>query len=709
MKTIRISIVGAPSRLTAIAAALLLVAQPAAAQDAEARANEVRRDLATPDSRVEVGVGFLSGEHRRFGEYTGLTENGGYGLVDLDLAQRDEASGTWRKLRGRKLGLDSRELRFEHERQGDWAYFLEFSQLPRNEPLVVNTGLQGSGSAGQTVSATAAKRDLDLKMDHDIYALGVRKLVAGGFEVRASFRQDEKRGERMYGRGQPGATPAAAVMEFLAEPIDRTTRQWDVVVGYADSQLQLAGGYSGSAFDNHAPRLDVAGGAAALATLTPLALPPSNEAHQLHLAGGYNFADSSRASFKLARTLATQNDVFAVPTPVRGSLDGRVVTTLAFADLTLRPAERLDLTASLRFEDRDDQTPIAQYLSGAAATGPNTTGTSAGVTGKNLPRSLKQLKGAVEAGYQIDSNYRLVASLEEEQIARNVPVQFRRIGYREKTDETLVRLELKRNLAETLNGGLAYVHSERGGSDYVADTYDNTSVTTNQINPLLWADRRRDKLRLTGDWLPDEQWSVQFIADLADDRYSGRALGPRKGKGSFVSGDLSYALGEKWNLSAWVSQERNRAEQVTESDRSSAPPVVEDRGVIWRARLRNVTTAWGLGLRGRPQAKLELGAALVSSTDTAEHGMARVGGSGTTNPASLPDYFYRQTSLKLFADYALERNSGVRGDFTYEHRRSNDWTWTDWTYSSASDGTTVVAPRLENTRFLGLSYYYRWR
>jgi MtrB/PioB family decaheme-associated outer membrane protein len=722
-------------RQTVIAASICLAFGHAYAQTSRAeRDQQMRMDFATPDSTIGVGIGFVSHDNRRFGEYRGLENQGAYGLLNLNLISRDDSTGTWMKLKGRNLGLDSRDLRFDHERQGDWSYFLDASQLTRHEPLIVNTGLQGIGTSAQTISAAAPKRNLDLKVDHDIYSFGLRKFVVGGFQFRASYKQDEKHGERMFGRGTTN------VIEFLTEPIDRITRQWDLVASYADKKLQLSGGYSGSSFDNRIPVLTATGGntnAAAFGASWIMALPPSNHAHQFHLSGGYNWSDSTRTSFKVSRSVALQNEGFDPVFAPRlagspGSLDGKVVTTLAFADLTLRPMDKLDVTGILRFEDRDDQTPEKQYLTAAApsagaGTFPYST---AGVTGFYKPRSLKQLKGTLEAGYQLDDGYRLVAAVEQEDMKRNAPSTYRRVGFREKTDETTERLELKRALSETLNGSVALLHSERGGSEYIPDTYSTTAVagfplgaTTNQVNALLWADRRRDKLRLMGDWVPEESWSIQFIADYSTDKYSGRNLGPRKGEAQFVSGDATYAINDKWKLTAWISQERTLARQAQRSDEIVPSNAValgyatSGYNILWQADLRNVTTAWGVSLKGKLKSNLEVGADLSSSTDVAEHNMGKTGGTGTAAVNSLPDYFYRQLSLKLFADYALEKNSGIRGDVVFDRRRNNDWTWQNWIYNGSpaavgtqnSDGTTVGNATSENTTFVGATYYYRWR
>jgi hypothetical protein len=51
----------------------------------------------------------------------------------------------------------------------------------------------------------------------------------------------------------------------------------------------------------------------------------------------------------------------------------------------------------------------------------------------------------------------------------------------------------------------------------------------------------------------------------------------------------------------------------------------------------------------------------------------------------------------------------LRATFTYDRRKTNDWTWAGYTYSAASDGTTVSQPNQQDTRFIGATYYYRWR
>jgi hypothetical protein len=124
----------------------------------------------------------------------------------------------------------------------------------------------------------------------------------------------------------------------------------------------------------------------------------------------------------------------------------------------------------------------------------------------------------------------------------------------------------------------------------------------------MWADRSRDKLRLTTDWIPDEQWSVQFLADFSNDVYSGRNLGPRQGNTQFFSGDATYAISDKWSLTTWLSRESMLARQAQRSDQvvpsnSSALGYDPTRyNILWEADLRNTTTAMGISLKSKLRA-----------------------------------------------------------------------------------------------------------
>lgn len=659
-----------------------------------AQSDEVS-ELSKPESTVSVGVGYISDDKERFGQYTGMRDERAYGLLDLDVVKRDDSTGTWILLDGRNLGLENRELRFEHRRQGDWGYFIDFSQTPRYSQYTVNTGLSGIGTPNQIVNGEAL-RDVELKTERTATTVGFDKVLPAAFDVQVRFRNEEKTGSRLFGR---------TGFDFLAEPIDSSTQQVEATLGYAGERLQLSGGYYGGWYNNHNNALYATGGSGA--AYSPIGLPPDNESHQLHLAGGYGITPTTRGTFKLAYARAKQNDNFIVPAlPGNTALDGRIDTTLAQLGIHSRPIPKLSLLANVRYEDRDDRTPVLLYSSLAGATST--------FSGFYEPRSLKTTAGKVEAGYQLPAGFRAVGSVDHEIKERNIPYwcgvsgcgALASVSTRAETGETNYRVQLRRALSETINGALSYARSNRGGTGYLTTVLNNGTTGMNLVAPLHLVDRERDLWRLMADWTPIENLAFQFTAENARDDYSGRTYGLRNGDMQNYSVDAAYAFSEAWKATAWVSHNDTQAQQTACEQATVAtgcPNTAADP--IWSANLRSIGNAAGVGLRSKPATWLEIGADLQHTRDHAEYRTTPMPIGVVPAVTPPPDSQYRQTRLKLFARYEINKNTGARVDYAYERWEIDDWTWTNWTYS---DGTRVLQDPVQKVHFFGISGYYRW-
>jgi MtrB/PioB family decaheme-associated outer membrane protein len=675
--------------LTAMAAALFAAYPPAYAQESDGLA-----ELTKPTSFVQFGVGYVDEDNGRFGQYNGLNDKGSYGLLDFNLIGREDATGTWIGLRARNLGLDHRELRYMHERQGNWGYYIDYSQTPRYEPYTVNTAITGIGTPNLTVPTSSTPGPAtQLKTERELLGLGFKKSLPGRWGVAVTFRNEEKEGARVFARGTTGG---AGNFEFLPEPIDSTTRQVEALLSYNGERLQISGGYYGTTYDNAFRGINITGGAAGLASLpnnfiNPVALPPDNQSHQFHLSGGYSFTPTTRASFKLAYARATQDDPFidVSPTAVQPGLpthlDGRVDTTQAQLGISSRPLAKLSLRASLRYEDRDDKTPLFQYGSGG--------GTNDGF---NEPRSIRTTSGKAEASYALPARWRLTGGVEYEEKKRNTS-PLRTVSYRETTDETTYRAELRRSMSETITGAVAFIHSEREGSPFIQTTVSGGGPGSNVIAPLHLADRKRDTLRLTANWQVADPFALHFRVDVSQDDYegerttSGFGLGPREGSATNIAVDASYSFTDEWQGTAWYSANENKYEQATDPTNA------------WLIALRSQGTSVGLGLRGKPTTRTELGADLTHTDIDDEYRQSSL--IGAVIP-TIPDVNTQLTRLNLFAKYALRKNSGVRLDYIYDRFKTDDWTWTTWTFV---DGTTLTQDPDQKVSFIGVSYYFRFQ
>jgi len=675
--------------------------------------------LIRPDSAISVGVGSWSKARPQQGIYDGMRESGAYGLFDADIVVRDEATGTWYKLTASNLGLENRELRAEVLQQGRIGGFLEYNKTERVNPMTFNTALQGIGSSNMTVSGAGAnalpirRTELGTKREH--LRAGFYKSLTPGLEFKIEFKNEEKSGARPWGFGSQAL--------FLAEPIDATTRQLEASLRYHSGNFQISGGYYGSWYENaHKLVWGLVNGAAQPGTTgnpnpVPLSQALDNQAHQIFVDGGYSFSKTTRGTFKIAYTRATQDETLpswglAAPNNrfinAPSSLNGRVDTTLAQFGLTSRPTRDLSLVANLRYYDVNDKTPLRGFV------GNNGTGVA---TGFNTPHSFTTTSGKLEATYRLPLGFSLMGGVDYSNQERSVPkVGTLWVPFRSRVEETTYRVQVRRSLDENLNGTLAFLRSDRRGSNYkvIGDPREDA------INPLHIADRTRDKWRLMFDWMPVDLLSLQLTLEDSRDRYdhnAARPYGPLNGRAQLYSLDASYALSDNWQLGAWYSYDTTRARSLSFRQAGNGAANADKY-----SRLKEAGNAFGANLRGKLSGKLRVSANLDwYQTDSESRQDIVLLGAGALFPtaggvtvAPLPDIRNQLLRIKLSGTYALEKNADLIVDLVHERWRSDDWTWnfangTPFIYGTATDGTTVTAKQKQRADFIGVRYVYKWQ
>jgi hypothetical protein len=262
------------------------------------------------------------------------------------------------------------------------------------------------------------------------------------------------------------------------------------------------------------------------------------------------------------------------------------------------------------------------------------------------------------------------------------------VAVREQTDEVTYRMTLRRMMSETVNGALTYSFSNRRGSDFTPLVTVDGTPGSNDLAPLHLADRDRQKLRLSGDWTASENLSIHLMADNILDSYSssGRSYGPVSGRATNLSLDAAYRLSDNTSLSLWAARNETDNEQTSNS------------GGLWTAKLGVIGNAVGLGVRGKPKPKYEIGMDAQYIEDLGTYGIDRV----TAEPPT--DSKYQVTRLGMFGKYEIRKNMGVRLDYAYELWNIDDYTWANWTYS---DGTKVFEQPSKGVQYIGVSMYFK--
>lgn len=685
---------GRSFRRNLIAAALL-----AAFGNAALAADDELAQYVDPDSSVSFGIGQWGRDRAQQGIYDGQADGGTYGVIDADVTRLDRASGTWLGLKAKGIGLDP-TVRFEYLQQGVQGITLQYQEISRDDPLRIFSDTQGLGTPLQTINAGAAtsSNEVGLHLRRSISELGLYRSIGDGLDVQLSFRNEDKNGDRHWSRGGTG--------EFLAEPIDSSTRQLDATVNFTREDLQLSGGYAGSWYITANTLVDsIRAGAnpALLASHNYMSLPLNNQAHQLFLNGGYRVTPTTRATFKLAYTRATQDEPIptadivglAAATAPR-KLDGRVDTTLMQVGLAARPLQDLSVNAMLRRHEVDDKTPPAEVVT------PNASNVQ--------PYSFTTDSAMLEATYRLPYQLSVTGGVDFKRqdrpivLVNNSPTLQRKVPHRGEIDEDTYRLQLRRTMSETLNGSLSYSYSERKGPAFSL----TDAAIQDLINPLHIADRERNKVRLGLDWVPVEGLNVQFAADYSDDEYgftAARPFGIRDGSGNAYSLDVSYALGDDWMLTGWASHDESEARQLNSNSGSTTQ--TKD------ARLSDRGDSVGLGVRGAIGTSWRLGGDLQWTRT--ESGFAEVTPALPANSTGpLPNVETKLSRVNLFGAYAIDKSAEVRVDFIHERWESDDWQWefangSAYIYGATTDGTVVIAAPKQISNFVGARYTYKFQ
>jgi MtrB/PioB family decaheme-associated outer membrane protein len=396
-------------------------AEPTAAKSA---AEPTVAELTKPTSHIELGIGYVSEDSAKAGEYNGLNDQGAYGIANIDVrggAAYDSDSALRWRINGTNLGLENRNLNAEIGNQGQFRINFGYDELRRERSDSYQTPYQGAGSNTLTLpsnwikpivpqsNATALNfraldltagtatgllgaptagnlttlsniRNADLPAFHNVNLYTKREKFDGGFsynldsqwEFKASASHEEKTGLKPMSTVSSLKTEFAAVIPDL---IDQDTDQYNASLNFTGEKGFLQAAYYGSLFRNHVNSMtweDVNNPLGNNDSVT-MSSAPDNQFHQFGLTGGYNFTPSTKLVMKASYARNTQDEAFLTGNIIgannnlplglpRNSLDGLVVTKAFDLKLTAKPITGLNLAGAYKYDDRDNRTPVSTYF-----------------------------------------------------------------------------------------------------------------------------------------------------------------------------------------------------------------------------------------------------------------------------------------------------------------------------------------------------------
>ena len=692
------------------------------------------------DNYVEFGAGYNSNDSFKFGQFSGLIDQGAFGIANFNWQQRGEQNDAryWR-VYGANLGLTSRKVLGEAGLQGLWNASVAVDQLKRSEVSDGRFIHQGLGSntlslkpgCSAFTNANALARPgitrplnmaclegFEVQQGRDIYRLGLNGNLSTEWDFKVNLREDRRNGTRITGIYFNNALN-------VPYAIDDNTLQMDAALSYATKKAQWQLGYQYSGFDNNATTFDVANPFSTGASLGRMSLMPDNGFHSVNTTGAYNFSRTTRLSGGLSYGVATQNQAFlpysanlaagAVNnvTP-RASLDGKVINTEADLALNMKPIDKANVKLAYQYRDSDNRTPIAEYIYlSRDATAPIASANSANYR-RNVPVSTTERRYTVDGDYEIAARTYLRAILERQSKSYQ-------LSDRSETDTDKFALELRRPMSDVFDGSLGYTLTRRTGSDYDKNVYYRNSYnprfqTNNGVNnrgltnhpsmrSYMYGDYREHRLKTAGNWVATETVSLQASLDAfrqsapSDDPSCSRldalqndaflqaaalpatCFGRTLATGGSVNFDLQWQPDVNLTTFAFVNLSSGQTDihgrQWTINTAQGTDPARD-----WYGKISNSDQTIGFGMKWQPVEPWDLGATYVYS---------RGGGSTdiqtSVNPGLVPDTASRLQSLQLFAKWDQSKAISWRFNYVYEKLNSSDWKYDN---SIAGSNNTVL-------------------
>lgn len=461
-------------------------------------------DPTAPSRQIELGILGDTQKSPKFGDYTGLKDDGAYAIGSFDLrGGNSESADRWR-LTARNLGLDSRDVFGEFREQGRFRIHVRYDELLHYRTNTYQTPFLGAGTASLTLPSSWTRSNTTVPLAppqtaatlavspgmtqltaslHDFLADTKRKKYDSGIDLNLgshwtagiSFSHENKDGTKLIGAAIGGLRGM-----LLPDPVSTATNQVEAKLAVAGTRGRLEAGYCASLFTNDITTFTFQNPFVGGLSSGQMSSPPDNQFHQWVAHGTYKLSKTARLVGSLVYSRSTQNESFASPffgaTAAQisagmpaASLDGLVVTKTANLRMTTKPVKDLSVTAAYKYDDRDNQTPQNTYL---VPTSPDNPGPFVPANaGSTYPVPLNTVSARInpvgrrttnlfdlDADYALTDTMALKAGYDFQQIKRTE-------SENDNVTENTARIEYRLHVSDTVTGRVGYSYAARRG-DY---------------------------------------------------------------------------------------------------------------------------------------------------------------------------------------------------------------------------------------------------
>ena len=614
---------------------------------------------------VNAGGGRVSDSSLKFGDYRGLEEEGGFAALDGEARYRG-ADGRFLDLLARDLGIDSRSVRLRGGERGRYTVQLAYRETPKYRGFGAETVYLGAGgnelalpadwqpaanTSGMS-SLAASLRPAELEISRKTVDAGLQWRLGPRWSYDLALQHQRKEGTRPFGAGV-----FTIHSSHFPAPVDFSTSRLETGLAFAGQAAHWRLGFTGSEFENAHSAVAWPNPFAAIPGTERLraSLEPDNSYYRFELAGAWVPVQRVNLSGTAAIGRMRQdepllpvsiNPAFGdLPLP-RATADTRIdLGTLNLAGkLDARLSPRLSLTARLRRDERDNQTPVDLFpiiITDIAPRAPRL----------NRPYSFERDRASLSLRYRASGAVRLQAGADfddYERTLQSVP----------KTEERGYWGEVALNPAQLIELRLRAERSDRDAGPYTT-IRDGTLVEHPLMRKFHLADRARNRLLFDLDFFPLAGLTLSAGYQRSEDDYARSFVGLRGSEEQVVSLDAGWSVSERLYLHAFLN--RNEIEsRLAGAESAAAAP--------WLAGTEDRFDVAGLGLQASINPRISLALDLVSARS---EGDIRVGAAGRGSP--FPTLETDLFNARLQLDVRLTGRWGFKVGLEHERYDSSDW------------------------------------
>ncbi|MCX7054982.1 MAG: MtrB/PioB family outer membrane beta-barrel protein, partial [Proteobacteria bacterium] len=334
-------------------------------------------------SDVEIGAGYLDDSSAKFGDYTGLDQDGGYVVANAEGGVALD-SGYHLDYELLDLGLDSRAAAIKGGKQGNYEFGLFYDRIPHRISDTGETPFEGIGStdltlpggwvrAGSTAGMTSlgtSLRPVDVGYDRDRYGANGRYFLGDKWTFVLDYKRDERSGTR------PRYGSFGSVSTEMLRPIDDSTDRINADVRYQGKHWFAQLGYFASIYDTKAASFEFDNpfnAAAPGGDAGRMSLEPDNLYNEVAVSfGWFGLPWNMAVTLSGAMGQSTQETGFnpytinpniAVDPLPFSNLNGDVSVTRADLAVSARPMDRLRLRGSAVYDERKNDSRQGTFTS----------------------------------------------------------------------------------------------------------------------------------------------------------------------------------------------------------------------------------------------------------------------------------------------------------------------------------------------------------